>query len=87
MFAILAAILFAVAVIFDLTATSGGSGRTAGAVPVLPPAVSRGPPAAPGVRLSPHRALRVPCPVPQLVVSAEGSVVVHGVGMLFPRYR
>jgi hypothetical protein len=32
---------------------------TAGAVSVSPPTVSRDPPAAPGVRLSPHRALHV----------------------------
>ena len=39
-----------------------------------------GPPAAPGVRLSPHRALRVSCPLGQL--DAAGA---QGVGMVLPR--
>ena len=38
-------------------------GGTAGAVSMLPASVSRDPPAAPGVRLSSHRALHASCPV------------------------
>jgi hypothetical protein len=57
-------------------------GRIAGAVSVLPPSVSRDPPAAPGVRLSPHRALHVSCPdvssLVRLTVSGStGSVCCH----------
>ena len=38
-------------------------GGIAGAVSMLPASVSRDPPAAPGVRLSSHRALHASCPV------------------------
>ncbi len=48
-----------------------------------PPFVSRGPPAAPGVRLSPRRALHVSCP--DLSRYVAGGFGVHGVGMLLPR--
>ncbi len=44
-----------------------------------------GPPAAPGVRLSPHRALHVPVwRLVQPLATAAGSRV-HGVGILLPR--
>jgi len=52
-----------------------GSGRSA--LPGLLPVGFSGPPAEPGVRLSPHRALRVPCPLAMFAAGGStGSVSV-----------
>jgi hypothetical protein len=56
-----------------------GRGRGSGVTTVRFPR----PPAAPGVRLSPHRALHVSCP--DLRHYVAGGFGVHGAGMLLPR--
>jgi len=51
----------------------------------LPRVGFRGPPAEPGVRLSTHRALHVPVPVGQPLISTAAGVGVHGDLMVLPR--
>jgi hypothetical protein len=67
-------------VLLSALGEDGPVGSGCGAVPGLPSVGFHSPPAEPGVRLSPHRALHV-----RVVVQPATVDGVHGVGMWYPR--